>query len=309
MESGNFASIQSQDHLVTIVTGMPDPETKKEIEKVLGHRDDLLTICEVYRLWAIEGNAAVKKIVSFEEADEGMIITPDIDLYRELKLRLLDGTHTLSFGIAFLAGIQTMKEAMENASMDQYIRSLMQSEIGPYIPYPVEKDTVSAFITTVSDLFRNPHIQHFWKNITLNYTQKLKARCVPVLLNYYGKNDCVPDLFVLGFAAYFAFMTPVSQNGKEYSGDLHGRPYIIQDEVAQNFYVLWQQATAEKIIHEVLKNESFWGTDLSVLPGFEQAVHVQFNNIIRNGMKPTLEIVLSNKISNDASQSDKSAPG
>ena len=75
----------------------------------LGYKDELLTICEVYRLWAIEGDGHVKKILSFADADDGMIIAPDIDLYRELKLRLLNGTHTLTCGIAFLAGFDTVK--------------------------------------------------------------------------------------------------------------------------------------------------------------------------------------------------------
>ena len=280
-----------------IVTGMPDSPTRSQIEKVLGYRDDLLTMCEVYRLWAIEGDAAVERVVSFAGAGSGMIIAPNIDRYRELKLRLLNGPHILSCGIALLAGIPTVKEAMEDASMELYIRSLMQNQIGPYIPYPIEKDAISAFISDVLDRFRNPHILHFWKNITLNYTQKLKTRCVPVLLNYYEKNDRAPDLLVLGFAAYFAFMKPVSRNGNDFSGELHGASYLIQDEVADIFYGLWQRAAAEEIIHEVLQNTSFWGTDLSVLRGFEAAVYIQYNNISTNGMKPTLDSVLSNKIS------------
>ncbi|MDQ2862619.1 MAG: tagaturonate reductase, partial [Bacteroidota bacterium] len=69
-----------------IVTGMPDDSIKKDIEDELGYTDQLLTVCEVYRLWAIEGGDHIKKILSFADADEGIIIEPDIELYRELKL-------------------------------------------------------------------------------------------------------------------------------------------------------------------------------------------------------------------------------
>jgi len=44
-------------------------------------------------LLAIEGDEKVKNILSFAEADDGVIIEPNIDLHRELKLRLLNGTH------------------------------------------------------------------------------------------------------------------------------------------------------------------------------------------------------------------------
>lgn len=280
-----------------IVTGMPGEEIRSEIEQELGYKDDLLTVCEEYRLWAIEGDRHVKKIVSFADADEGMIIEPNIDRYRELKLRLLNGTHILSCGIAFLAGIDTVQHAMEDPAMGKYIPGLMQQEIAPFIPYEIDAETLRNFISKVLDRFRNPHINHFWINITLNYTQKLKMRCIPVLLNFYKKNDTVPDLFALGFAAYIAFMKPVTQNGSEYSGEINGERYVIQDEVADKFYKLWQTPVPDIIIRDVLKNELFWGTDLTALSGFEQAVNRHFNNIMRNGMKQTLDSVLSNKIS------------
>jgi tagaturonate reductase len=48
---------------------------------------------EVYRLWAIQGDEHVRKVLSFAQVDEGVIIEKDIEIYRELKLRLLNGTH------------------------------------------------------------------------------------------------------------------------------------------------------------------------------------------------------------------------
>ncbi|HRQ49039.1 MAG TPA: tagaturonate reductase [Agriterribacter sp.] len=84
-----------------IVPGKPAAEAKQKIEDDLGYTDELLIMCEVYRLWAIEGGDRVKKILSFAPADSGVVIAPDIEMYRELKLRLLNGTHTLSCGWRF----------------------------------------------------------------------------------------------------------------------------------------------------------------------------------------------------------------
>ena len=86
-----------------IVTGMPDEETRIAIEDELEYKDDLLTVTEVYRLWAIEGNDHVRKTLSFANGDEGVIIENNIELHRELKLRLLNGTHTLFCGVAFFS--------------------------------------------------------------------------------------------------------------------------------------------------------------------------------------------------------------
>src|SRR5690606_29574285 len=121
-----------------IVPGKPAAEIKKDIESNLGYTDDLLIMSEVYRLWAIEGDENIKKILSFAQADESVVIIPDIDFYRELKLRLLNGTHTLSCGLAFLAGCETVNAAMEDELVSQYIGNLMQFELAPNIPYSIE---------------------------------------------------------------------------------------------------------------------------------------------------------------------------
>ena len=278
-----------------IVTGMPGEIIKKEIESDLGYTDELITMCEVYRLWAIEGDEHIKKILSFAEADDGMVIEPDIDLYRELKLRVLNGTHTLSCGIAFLAGIDTVKEAMDDEIMERYMEDLMKNEIGPSIPHKTDKETVDVFIAKVLDRFRNPHINHKWKNITLNYSYKIRMRCLPLLFNYYEKNDQVPELFALGFAAYLYFMKAVKKNGKEYFGEFNDEDYLIEDDMAEKFYELWQTPQPGKLVKSVLKNIAFWGKDLTLLPGFQQSVTDKLNGIIENGMRTMLEAVYSKK--------------
>jgi tagaturonate reductase len=234
----------------------------------------------------------IKKILSFAAADEGMIIEPDIDLYRELKLRLLNGTHTLSCGIAFLAGLDTVKHAMDDKIMGEYIADLMRNEIGTSIPYKIDSDTVQSFIRKVLDRFRNPHINHYWRAITLNYSSKMKLRCIPLLVNYYKKNDSAPELLALGFASYIYFIKAVKQSGNEFFGEVNGEFYLIEDNMAETFYRLWQNFPVEKLVEEVLKNTDLWEEDINVLQGFQQSVIDKLNSIIDKGMKATLKSII-----------------
>jgi tagaturonate reductase len=272
-----------------IVTGMPDDEIKSELEEGLGYKDQLLTVCEVYRLWAIEGDERIKKVLSFAEADEGVIIEPDIDLHRELKLRLLNGTHTLSCGIALLSGIGTVKQAMDDEMIGKYIEDLMQYELGPSIPYEIDSDIVQSFIRKVLDRFRNPHINHYWKNMTSNYSSKMKVRCIPMLITHYKESNSVPELFALGFASYIYLMKTVKQEGNEFFGEFNGDFYLIADEMAETYYKLWQNESVDKVVKEVLQNIALWDVDLSVLPDFGQSVTDKLISIINNGMRATME--------------------
>ncbi len=61
-----------------IVPGKPPASMQAELESQLGYDDDLAIVCEVYRLWAIQGDEQVKAILSFAECDEGVVITIDI---------------------------------------------------------------------------------------------------------------------------------------------------------------------------------------------------------------------------------------
>src|SRR6185312_12383743 len=56
-----------------IVTGIPVEPLKNATEDELGYKDQLITFCEAYRLWAIEGDQHTKKVLSFAEADDSMI--------------------------------------------------------------------------------------------------------------------------------------------------------------------------------------------------------------------------------------------
>lgn len=271
-----------------IVPGKPDENMRAQLEEQSGYQDDLRIMSEVYRLWAIEGDAKVAEKLSFSKADKGVIIAPDIEIYRELKLRLLNGTHTLSCGAAFLAGFQTVKNAMDNAVMEEFISQTMKSDIAPAIPYDVSKEQAEEFSDTVLDRFRNPHINHLWHSITLNYSAKLNMRVVPVLENYYKKFNTVPKHIALGFAAYILFVKPVSAENGIYYGEFNGSPYKINDERAGSLYEKWQLHSGAALVDAVLSDTSLWDTDLTQLPGFSDAVAGYMQSIQSKGVLTTL---------------------
>lgn len=254
-----------------IVPGKPASEELSVIEEELGYKDELLIMSEVYRLWAISGDEKTKAKLSFAEADSGVVITPDIDLHRELKLRLLNGTHTLSCGLAYLTGCDTVKSAMDDPAIEGYISNLMRTEIAPAIPYEVTKEQTEEFAFKVLDRFRNPHIKHQWLSITVNYSSKLKMRVVPVLLHYVELFHSVPEFMAIGFAAYIRFMKPVSQNGNKYYGESHGEKYLINDTKAEHLAGLWNKHSND-IVETVLGDTVLWGVELSAIPGFSKAV-------------------------------------
>ena len=258
-----------------IVPGKPDAATLQQLEHDLGYNDGLLSISEVYRLWAIEGGEKVRNVLSFAKVDPGVIIKEDIEIYRELKLRLLNGTHTLSCGLAWLAGFETVKNAMDDSSFATFVADLMLKEIAPAIPYELPLQEARDFGLRVLDRFRNPHLQHQWLSITMQYTSKLKMRVIPVLLRHYEKHQFPPAHIALGFAAYLLFMRAQP-------------PHPVNDDKAGYFADLWHKYPAPEVATIALKDKSLWGVDLSQLHGFEGSVRLYLDDLIAKGAVATL---------------------
>lgn len=272
-----------------IVTGMPGDEIRNTIEKKLGYEDRLMTVCEAYRLWAIEGDELTKRVLSFCEADEGMTIEPSIDLYSELKLRLLNGTHTLTCSIAILGGFDTVKNTMDDALMENFICQLMQLEIGPSITCDVNKEVLQIYIAKVLDRFRNEDIHHYWTSIARNFSSKMSMRCIPVLMGYYKQYKSVPDLFALAFASFIRYLKPVKLNGDRYFGQYNDEFYLIEDQNAELFYWMWQKLPVDKLITEVLKNTALWEEDLLAVSGLHESIHEKLIRIMRYGVREAVK--------------------
>lgn len=265
-----------------IVPGKPAPEIKEKLEQSLGYTDDLMLICEPYSLWAIEGDDRVRQILSFSELGHSVVIAPDIEKYRELKLRLLNGTHTLSCGLAFLSGFTFVKEGMNDKTFREYVSHIMLKEIAPAIPANVADDEAETFGNQVLDRFGNPYLNHQWISITMQYTSKMKMRVIPVLLRYFAIYNTVPENMAKGFAAYLLFMKAVSKNGNVYQGEVNGKTYPINDDKAGYFYEQWQKNGEANIVKAILSDTSLWDTDLSALPEFAEAVQQQLAQLIKN---------------------------
>ncbi|MBC6111736.1 tagaturonate reductase [Pedobacter fastidiosus] len=270
-----------------IVPGKLPAEAQKEIETELGYSDDLMIMAEPFRLWAIESsNERVKEILSFAKADKGIFIVPSIDKFKELKLRLLNGTHTISCGLAILAGFNTVKEAMADEEFSDHVLKLMKDEIAPVVENEdITYDEAVKFAKSVIDRFSNPFLDHQWQAITLNYTSKMQMRNIPLIRKYYALNNEVPQLTAFGFAAYIVFMN-VDKDGETYTANANGKTYPIQDEFAEILFNYWKNP--ETVVENTLGDRRLWDKNLNNYPGFTAAVKSYVELIQNKGAKETL---------------------
>ncbi len=280
-----------------IVPGKLADAEQNEAEAELGYEDKLMIMSEPYRLWAIETHSErTKKILSFSQCDAGVVLAPDINKFRELKLRLLNATHTLSCGLAHLSGFTTVKEAMQHETFTNFVSSLMLEEISPLI---VQNNITLAeahqFAAQVIDRFKNPFIEHLWLNITAQYGSKMAMRTVPLIEKHYSLSNEVPERMALGFAAFIAFMRSAKTDETQYYGMNGERYYKINDDKAAILHAQWQPNDQQTMVNHILKDTSIFGTDLTRYPGFAEAVNSHLLSLRNQGAENTLQAIFAKK--------------
>ncbi len=251
-----------------IVPGAPRGDDIERLRTLLGYDDAMLTTCEPYRLFAIEGDERLRAKLAWA-VDPGIIIAPDIAPYRKRKVYLLNGAHTLLVSAALPMGCETVREAITQPALARYVHRLMLEEIAPTL----DVEGAAEFAEAVLDRFRNPHIRHMLVDITLQATMKMRVRVVPSIQRYAQRNGRVPQSLAFGFAAFLLFMQGRFQalrreQGLPVPADNHGA----------KLHDYWAgmpddaNAPVGEMVSSICRDTTLWGADLTGIPGFCEAV-------------------------------------
>ena len=258
-----------------IVTGYPKDEAAT-LETELGYRDNLIVTGEIFHFFAIEARKEWMQILEetlpFPKAGLNVVFTEDVTPYKQRKVRILNGAHTMSVLAAFLSGKNSVKEMMDDPQISKYLRRGIYDEIIPTLD--LDKDDLQSFAAAVSDRFANPHIKHMLLSIALNSVSKFKARVLPSILEYYKRFNKLPQDLTFSFAALLAFYKGTEIRDGALIGLRNGEEYKIMDDmhVLEFFRDAWAGGDVKSLVTKVCANKAFWDTDLNELPGFTEKV-------------------------------------
>jgi len=288
-----------------IVPGKLSASEQQELETSLGCGDKLTVMAETFGLWAIETSSPhTRELLSFSKTHKGIHIVDNIEKFRELKLRLLNGSHNLSSALGLIAGFNTVKEAMENIDFDHYMRRLILNEIaGAILSEKITLDDAHQFGKSVLERYRNPYIHFEWLSICVQDTSKLKIRAIPIITQHHGKYGFVPPCISIGMAAYILFMKSKINEEGQYIGDVNGKKYVISDDYAGNLCEKWNTFSGRELVNSVLGDEGIWGTNL-LLGNFEESVWFYLKNLSTKGFFETFHSI-PDPLRAEATYSDK----
>ena len=275
-----------------IVPGFPRKDIAAIQEKV-GYNDNLVVQAEIFHLWVIEKpeNMSIEQLreeFPAEKAGLHVLIAESEKPYHERKVTLLNGPHTVLSPVAYLSGINIVRDACNDPVIGQYIHKVQFEELMETLNLPM--DELRQFASDVLERFNNPYVDHQVTSIMLNSFPKFETRDLPGLKTYLERKGELPKGLVLGLAAIITY----------YKGGTRADGAPIQPNDAQEIMdllsQLWATGDLRKVAEGVLgATDIIWKEskqDLNTIPGLTDMVEGFLRDIQDKGMVETVKSIL-----------------
>ncbi len=262
-----------------IVVGFPKTDSETILQNI-GFNDQLLVEGEQYHSWVVEAPNSLLAEFPVNRTDLNVKIVEDVELYRQTKVRILNGAHTSMMPIGYMLGLETVRQAIEHPWLGRFIHDEIFDEIIPAFDNP--DDNLIQFAQDVLNRFRNPFIHHPLINIALYSVSKFRIRLVPSLVKYQHRFHKLPTRIVFAFAALIRF----------YKGERNGEAIPLNDDpdIIKWLHDQWQsEPNIHLLVENVLSNEPLWGQDLTQIEGLADLLSSYLTNIDTNGIQSAID--------------------
>lgn len=266
-----------------IVPGFPRKDIDTIKEK-LQYDDNLVVQAEIFHLWVIEAPQEVAEEFPADKAGLNVLFVPSEAPYHERKVTLLNGPHTVLSPVAYLSGIDIVRDACRHEVVGKYIHKVMFDELMVTLNLP--KPELEQFANDVLERFNNPFVDHAVTSIMLNSFPKFRTRDLPGLKTYVERCGTLPKGLVLGLAAIITY----------YKGGVRadGAEIVPNDapEIMALLKDLWATGSTRKVAEGVLAAATIWDEDLNRIPGLTDALTADLDSIQAKGMLDTVKAIL-----------------
>jgi fructuronate reductase len=182
-------------------------QDRERINSALEVHDAWPVVCEPFRQWVIEDHFPQGR-PAWELA--GAELVTDVRPYEDMKLRLLNGSHSSIAYLGQLAGWQTVAEAIAVPELRAHIAALM-SEVATTLTLPQTVD-LDGYRDALMTRFANPALQHRTAQIAMDGSQKLPPRLFAPALARLAASERAPRI-ALGVAAWLRFLQGRADDG------------------------------------------------------------------------------------------------
>lgn len=264
------------DSMVDRITPATRPEDIARLNARNGTNDKAPVYCEDFIQWVIEDNFIAGR-PAWENV--GVEFTNDVTGYENMKLSLLNASHTLLSYPSFLSGYRKVDDAMHDERIARFVRAFMDIDITPYVPAPGNTD-LKLYKQTLTERFGNRSVSDQIARLCFDGISKFPVYVIPNLIKM------IRDDADLTRAAY---LIATYHHYLKYRTDDKGATFEIAEP--------WMTPEDEAVINsndpiDFLTLSAFRSTDLKAAGTFVKLYLEMVSAIKEKGAMTVLESIL-----------------
>ncbi|MEL0231160.1 MAG: mannitol dehydrogenase family protein [Deltaproteobacteria bacterium] len=253
---------------------------RDEISARLGVRDEAMVVTEPFSQWVIEDDF-VNGRPTWENVGAEMV--EDVRPFEEMKLRMLNGTHSTLAYLGYLAGREYVSEAVQQPVFEKFLRNMMKEEIMPTLKLP-ESVNLDQYQNALIERYQNPALKHRLWQIAMDGSQKLPQRLLGTIRDRIATATSFNRL-VLAVAGWMRYIL---------GRDEKGNPIEIRDPLAEVYQKISLESgmlqketpsgtSINAYVSQILSIKEIFGVDLPDNPHFRNAVTREFEKLMNQG--------------------------
>ncbi|MCK7308388.1 mannitol dehydrogenase family protein [Enterobacter quasiroggenkampii] len=241
-----------------------------EITHALGVEDPCAISCEPFIQWVVEDNFVAGR-PEWEVA--GVQMVQDVLPWEQMKLRMLNGSHSFLAYLGYLAGYAHINECMEDAAFREAARRLMLDEQAPTLR--IKDVDLTAYADSLIERFANPALQHRTWQIAMDGSQKLPQRMLDGIRVHLERNTPW-SLLALGVAGWIRYVSGTDERGNAID---------VRDPLSDKIRAIVNASSDANRVHALLGLSEVFGHDLARNRIFVEAVSQAYERITRHGAR------------------------
>jgi len=246
-----------------------------EITGALGGVADPCGIaCEPFIQWVVEDNFVAGR-PAWEEV--GAQLVSDVLPFEQMKLRMLNGSHSFLAYLGYLAGYQYINECMEDPNYKRAAHNLMLKEQAPTLS--VKGINLQDYADSLIARYSNPSLKHRTWQIAMDGTMKLPQRMLDSV-RWHLQNGGDFSLLALGVAGWMRYVGGV---------DDAGAAIEIKDPMAEKLaQIVSNSEDGEARVNALLALHSVFGDALAKNAQAVEAIQQAYASLQQHGAKQSV---------------------
>ncbi|THK39586.1 mannitol dehydrogenase family protein [Ensifer sp. MPMI2T] len=268
--------VASPSTMVDRIVPATTEEDRSDISAAIGVVDAWPIVTEPFRQWVVEDDFPLGR-PAWENA--GAVFVDDVAVFEMMKLRLLNGSHSTLAYLGYLAGAETVAEAMALPGMEALVEGLMVEEVSPTLPALPGFD-LAAYRQALLQRFRNPALRHRTWQIAMDGSQKLPQRLLGTIRDRIAAKSSY-DRLALGVAAWMRYARGLDEKGNAID---------VRDPLADRIAGVAQPLQRpEEIVAALLPVTEVFGDDLSSDEAFRDTLVRTLARLMSEGAAATVK--------------------